>query len=89
MENPSFHRDDAVMSRFKVFSVRKIILLWLPLMLAGLISGSAYWLLHTPGGATWLWNKVQGLEALDIRSSRVTGDLASGFVVQLQTHSPL
>ncbi len=82
MENPPFHRDDAVMSRFKVFSVRKTILLWLPLMLVGLISGSAYWLLHTPGGATWLWNKVQGLESLDIRSSRVTGDLASGFVVQ-------
>ena len=82
MENPPFHRDDAVVSRFKVFSTRKTILLWLPLMLAGLISGSGYWLLHTPGGATWLWNKVQGLEALDIRSSRVTGDLASGFVVQ-------
>ena len=70
------------MSRFKVFSTRKTILLWLPLMLAGLISGSVYWLLHAPGGASWLWNKVQGLEALDIRSSRVTGDLASGFVVQ-------
>ena len=70
------------MSRLKLFSVKKTILLWLPMLLVGLVSVSVYCLLHTQGGASWLWNRVQSLESLDIRSTRVMGDLASGFVVQ-------
>ena len=54
----------------------------LVVLLALLFSVSAYWLLNTSSGASWLWSRVEGLESIDIRSSRVSGDLASGFIVQ-------
>ena len=73
------------MSRFKRISLSKTILMGLPLLLvllALLFSVSAYWLLNTSSGASWLWSRVEGLESVDIRSSRVSGDLASGFIAQ-------
>ena len=54
----------------------------LVVVLALLFSVSAYWLLNTSSGASWLWSRVEGLEAVNIRSSGVSGDLASGFIVQ-------
>ena len=54
----------------------------LVVLLALLFSFSAYLLLNTSSGESWLWSRVEGLESVDIRSSRVSGDLASGFIVQ-------
>ena len=69
------------MSRLKAFLFRKTVLVGLPVALIVLIAGSAWWLLYTSSGAAWLWNRLEGLATVDVRSSRVTGDLASGFVV--------
>ena len=73
------------MSSLKGITFRKTILKGLPivvLLIALLFSVSAYWLLNTASGASWLWNKLEGLELVDLRSSQVSGDLASGFVVR-------
>jgi len=70
------------MSRFKSLSFGKIILLGLPLALVLTLSGSVYWLLNSASGAAWLWGRMEGIAAVDIRSSRVKGDLASGFIIQ-------
>ena len=70
------------MSRFKSLSIGKIILLGLPLALILVLSCSIYWLLNTASGAAWLWSRVEGLATVDVRSSQVTGDLASGFEIQ-------
>ena len=70
------------MSRFKSLSIGKIILLGLPLALILVLSCSIYWLLNTASGAAWLWSRVEGLATVDVRSSQVTGDLASGFQIQ-------
>ncbi|MFC1701631.1 translocation/assembly module TamB domain-containing protein [Pseudomonadota bacterium] len=82
MENSPDHRDDPVMSRFRLFTFKKVVLLGLPVALIMLIAGSAYWMLYTSSGAGWLWNRVKSLEAADVRSAQVTGDLSSGFVIQ-------
>ncbi len=64
----------------------------LPVMLVVitlLFSVSAYWLLHTASGAAWLWGKLETLELADVRSSQVSGDLASGFMIEdLEYRSP-
>jgi len=70
------------MSRLKSLSLRKIILVGLPVILFSLLSASVYWLLNTASGAAWVWNKLEGLPAVDLRASQVAGDLASGFVVR-------
>jgi len=70
------------MSRFRLFTFKKVMLLGFPVALIALLTGAAYWMLHTSSGAGWLWNKVQSLETLDMRSSQATGDLSSGFVIQ-------
>ena len=70
------------MSRFKSLSFGKIILVGLPLVLILTLSGSVYWLLNTASGVAWLWSRLEGLAAIDIRSSQVRGDLASGFSIQ-------
>jgi len=79
------------MSRFSSFSLRKSLLLGLPaliIMVIVLFSGSAYWLLNTSSGASWLWTKLEALDGVDVRSSRVSGDLASGFVISdMEYHS--
>ena len=72
------------MSSSSKISVKKFILIGLPVMLVVsslLMLFSAYWLLNTSSGASWLWNKLEGLEVVDVESSRVSGDLASGFIV--------
>lgn len=85
MANPLEYRNEPFMSRFKINSFRKTILTGL-LITVGLItlvfSVSAYWLLNTASGAAWSWSKLEGLDFVDVRSSQVSGDLASGFVVQ-------
>ncbi|MDX2427266.1 MAG: translocation/assembly module TamB domain-containing protein [Xanthomonadales bacterium] len=70
------------MSRFKSLSIGKIVLLGLPLVLILTLSGSVYWLLNTTSGAAWLWSRLEGIAAVDIRSSRVRGDLAAGFIIE-------
>ena len=70
------------MSRLKSLSIRQIILMGLPVVLVLLVSGSVYWLLNTASGAAWMWNKLEGLTAVDVRASRVAGDLSSGFVIR-------
>lgn len=73
------------MNGLKKFPFWKAILMGLPItavLIALLLSVTAYWMLNTSSGASWLWSRVEGLESFDIRSSRVSGDLASGFVVQ-------
>ncbi|MDH4019278.1 MAG: translocation/assembly module TamB domain-containing protein, partial [Xanthomonadales bacterium] len=70
------------MSHFKSLSFRKIILVGLPLVLILTFSGSVYWLLNTASGAAWLWGKLEGVAAVDLRSSQVEGDLASGFTIR-------
>jgi translocation and assembly module TamB len=72
------------MSRFRSLSIKKTILLGLPalvILVVLVLSGSTYWLLNTSSGASWLWHKLEALEVADVRSSRVSGDLASGFVI--------
>ncbi len=64
----------------RLFSI-KVALLGLPVMLFALLLSTAYWLLNTSSGAAWLWNSLEGNAAIDVRSSQVSGDLASGFVV--------
>ncbi|MGB7451149.1 MAG: translocation/assembly module TamB domain-containing protein [Lysobacterales bacterium] len=70
------------MSRLKSFSIRKVILVGLPVILIMLLSGSVYWLLNTASGAAWMWSRLEGLTEGDVRASQVAGDLASGFVVR-------
>ncbi|MDX2416587.1 MAG: translocation/assembly module TamB domain-containing protein [Xanthomonadales bacterium] len=70
------------MSRLKSLSIRKIILVGLPVVLMLLFSGSVYWLLNTASGAAWMWKKLEGLAAVDVRTSQLSGDLASGFVIR-------
>lgn len=70
------------MSRFKSLSFGKMVLLGLPLVLILTLWGSVYWLLNSASGAVWLWGRLQGVASLDISASHVTGDLASGFVIQ-------
>jgi translocation and assembly module TamB len=65
-----------------MFSIKTTILVGLPVMLIVLLSATAYWLLNTSSGAAWLWNRLEAQAAIDVRSSQVSGDLASGFVVQ-------
>lgn len=65
--------------------IRKAMLMGLPLMVvlfALFFLIAIYWLLNTTSGATWLWSRLEGLESVDVRSSRVSGDLASGFVIE-------
>ena len=70
------------MRLFRKFSIRKTILVGLPVTVVLLLSGTAYWLLNTSSGAAWLWNRLEAQAAIDVRASQVSGDLASGFVVQ-------
>ena len=70
------------MSRFKLPSLKRFVLIWVPLAVVLLLSGSLYWLLNSSSGAAWLWKSVAGLETVDLRSSKVTGDLSSGFVIE-------
>lgn len=72
------------MSRFSPFSIKKTILIGLPVLMILVIvmlSGSTYWLLNTSSGASWLWHKLESLDVADVHSSHVSGDLASGFVI--------
>lgn len=70
------------MSRFRLSAFKKVMLIGFPVALIVLVTGLAYWLLYTSSGAGWLWSRVKSLETVDLRSSQVTGDLSSGFVVQ-------
>ena len=74
------------MSRTKAISFKKLLLLWLPIALLLLVSSSAYWLLYTTSGATWLWSQVEDLAAGSVHSAHVEGDLASGFVIRNLTY---
>ena len=70
------------MSFLRPLSLKKAILTGLPIVFILLVCGSGLWVFKTPSGAAWLWNRLENLEAVDVRSTRVSGDLASGFVVQ-------
>lgn len=85
MANPLEYRDEPVMNLFRGFTFRKAIFLGLPLTLvlvAAIILSSVYWLFNSASGAAWAWSKLKGLESVDARSSQISGDLASGFIVQ-------
>ncbi|HEY5775817.1 MAG TPA: hypothetical protein VIS57_07015, partial [Xanthomonadales bacterium] len=69
------------MSRLKAVFLNKATLLGVPILLVVLLAGSAFWLLNTASGAAWLWHRLERITPVDVRASRVTGDLASGFVV--------
>ncbi len=69
------------MRLFRKTSV-KVILLGFPVMVIILFFGTAYWLLNTSSGAAWLWNSLQRSAVIDVRASQVSGNLASGFVIQ-------
>ena len=86
------HWNEPPMNRLKGMSLKKAILIGLPTMLflmVLLFSISAYWLLNTASGASWLWGKLETLELVDVRSSKVSGDLASGFIIRdMEYRSP-
>ncbi len=63
MANSPDHRNDTFMSRFRLFVSKKVILMGLPVALIVLITGFAYWMLYTSSGASWLWNRVESIEA--------------------------
>jgi len=65
-----------------ILSRGKILLLALPVVILLMVSVPVWWLLHTASGAAWVWNRVQGLDAVEVRAARVTGDLASGLVFE-------
>ena len=69
------------MSKNRAISMRKILLIGLPAILALILSGSGWWLLRTSSGAAWLWDKLESGAAGTVQSIRVDGDLASGFTV--------
>ncbi|MCW8925696.1 MAG: hypothetical protein OQJ84_05510, partial [Xanthomonadales bacterium] len=60
----------------------KFVLIALPLVLVLLLVSSAWWLLKTPSGAAWIWGQVENTAMGSVRSLRVNGDLASGFIIQ-------
>jgi len=73
------------MSRVKGITLRKTILMSLPItavLIVILLSLATYWLVNTASGAAWLFNKLKGLEFVEVRYSQISGDLNSGFVVQ-------
>lgn len=73
------------MNPFRGFTFRKAMFLGLPLMLVlvvAIILSSVYWLFNSASGAAWVWSKLEGLESVDVRSSQISGDLASGFIIQ-------
>lgn len=69
------------MSRRDKYSMLRIALFGLPLLLVLLLSSSAWWLLKTSSGAAWLWNYFENAAAGSVRSHRLDGDLASGLVI--------
>ena len=69
------------MSRRKFISAAKIVLSGLVLALV-LLMVFAWWLLRSSSGAAWVWGQVEDAAAGSVRSSRVDGSLALGFVIQ-------
>jgi translocation and assembly module TamB len=72
------------MSLFSGNTFRKAIFWGLPLMLflvVAIVLSSVYWLFNSASGAAWVWSKLEGLESVDVRSSQISGDLASGLII--------
>jgi translocation and assembly module TamB len=76
------------MSRVRKLSIKKSLVIGLPLLLLILVSAAAIWLLASRSGASWLWNQLEDAAAGSLNTSRVEGDLASGVVIHgLQYYS--
>ena len=82
MADPHQYRNDTVMRFFGKISAWKAILIGFPVVMVILLSATVFWLLNTASGAAWLWNRLEGSSAIDLRSSQLSGDLASGFIVR-------
>lgn len=69
------------MSRARNISIKKSLLIGLPLLLLLLVSVPVIWLLSSSSGANWLWTQLEDAAAGSVRSTGVEGDMASGFVI--------
>jgi translocation and assembly module TamB len=69
------------MSRVRSISIKKSLLIGLPLLLLMLVLLTSIWLLASNSGGAWLWHKVEGFAAGSLHSRGLEGDLASGFVI--------
>ena len=69
------------MNADRKLSIKKRVMIGLPLLLLLLVSSTSMWLLTSKSGAAWLWHQLETAAADSLQSRRVEGDLASGFVI--------
>jgi len=81
MANPPDHRDAIIMTNSRTFSVRKWLLIGLPVALMLLATSTGYWLLRSHAGANWVWGQVENASGGALRAADIEGDFASGFVI--------
>ena len=74
------------MNAKRTISIKKWLLLGVPLALMLLLTGSGYWLLRTHSGAMVLWEYLEDTTADAMRVSNTQGDVASGFVIRNLTY---
>ena len=70
------------MSSKRTISVRKCLVIAVPVVLTIFLTGSGYWLLRTSSGAAFLWGRLESATAGAVRAAGTQGDFASGFVVR-------
>jgi translocation and assembly module TamB len=62
-------------------SIKKLVLIGLPLSLLVLVSVTSIWMLASQSGSNWLWHQLESSASGSLQASRVEGDLATGFVI--------